>query len=157
MAFSSSNLRGWIVRKIHSLSLLLIEHVTRLDRIRKGGVEMDSAGRCGRRCPRLRFLESEASRQLNFAGRPMIPGNPAEGAKVSLAVAGVFEVRSVGYVEGVAMQLQSLAFHNLEVLLQAEVVNPVAGAEDLVPAERSHAREHAVSRSIRSLDGGNST
>jgi len=83
--------------------------------------------------------------------------NLAKGAEVTLAVAWVLEVWRVGYVEGVAMQFQNLAFENLEVLLQAEVVNPIAGTVDLVPGECSHAREYAVSRSIGRLDGGKGT
>src|ERR1700679_50719 len=87
----------------------------------------------------------------------MVTRNHAKSAEVTLVVAWVFKVWSVGYVEGVAMQFQNLAFHNLEVLLQAEVVNSIAWTENLVPSEGSHARIHAASRSIRRQDGGNST
>lgn len=69
-------------------------------------------------------------------------------AAIALAVIWLQEVWRVGYVEGVAMQFQSLAFDNLEILLHAEVVRSVAWAVDLVPSERSHARVDGASGSI---------
>ena len=54
-------------------------------------------------------------------------------AKIAVALAAVWkiEVWSVGYIEGVAMQFQSSAFGNLEILLDTDVVSSVAGAADI--------------------------
>jgi len=107
----------------------------------------DGADLGGRRCLQSSYLEGEASCQLKLTNTSVEPSNLA---KIAVALAAVWEIKvwSVGYVEGVAMQFQSSAFGNLEILLHSDVVSSVAGTADLVPSERSHARVYGVSRPI---------
>ena len=67
---------------------------------------------------------------------------PSDLAKIAVVhtVIRIQEVRSVGYVERIAMKLQDLAFKNLEVLLYAKVVCPVAGAVNLITSKRADSR-----------------